>query len=223
MQRTHHVITVPFGRRCIHARYVTLPATYPGTTRSQALRARRLGALGGTVIPLRVPRQSIVTLLFGAAVLALAAVGGATSGAQDPQQPPPDRPGQGGPGEAAPWSVEGKPTPRLPRPRETDERRRNMDEMWSKRDRERDQVRCRILEVEELGRIYVEDVSGFAGGSPYWIQLPDDVKLRAERASDFGGRKKLKVEDLDVGQLLIMTLREHTDEIVKVRVRAAKA
>ena len=125
--------------------------------------------------------------------------------------------GVDGPGEAAPWSVEGKrPEPRRP-VTVTDDR----DGFWRDRDRRRmpEGIRCRILEVEELGRIYVEDLKG---GEPYWIQLPDEVKIRTAHRDRFGGRKKLTLEDLEVGQRLVVTVRESDGEIVKVQVRPVR-
>ncbi len=125
--------------------------------------------------------------------------------------------GATGPGKAAPWSVEGTPTP--PQRPEIDVRHRDRDwkrrEFWNKNAIEERRLQCRILEVEDLGRIYVEDVSG---GSPYWIQLPEEVKIRTTDRASFGGRGRLKLEDLAAGQLLVITLRRRDGEILVVRV-----
>ena len=91
------------------------------------------------------------------------------------------------------------------------------DDPWgSKRKKSLRMIKCHLREVQELGRIYVQD---FAGGHPYWIQLPDTVKIRAARKADFDGRKKLKLEDLEAGQRLELTLRRKDDEILVVKVR----
>ncbi len=145
-------------------------------------------------------------------------------GQTEPRQTDPGKtyPGESGLGPAAPWSVEGRPAPRGSRPktvrdREREEGRDLWDEYWSQKKKQ--PVRCKILEVEDLGRLYVEDVSGLARGVPYWVQLPKEVKLLAEDPTKFDGRKKLKLEDLEVGQLLLITLRPKDGEILKVKVR----
>lgn len=161
------------------------------------------------------------------AVVALAAllplIAAAAEGQSEDADPPPPGPGQSGLGRAAPWSVEGTPETPKPRPHTEDRDRDQLDELWSRMEKRPSELRCRILELEELGRFYVEDVSGVAGGDPYWLQLPKGIKIVAESPARFGGRKKLKLEDLDVGQLLIITLRQRDGEMVKVRVRAPKA
>lgn len=124
--------------------------------------------------------------------------------------------GVDGPGEAAPWSVEGTPTP-MQRP---DVPGRDRDDLWkrkSKLDKAQRGLRCQILEVEELGRIYVLENTG----DRYWIQLPPEVKIRTHRPKSFGGRRELTIDDLEAGQRLVVTLRGNTDEIVKVKVTPA--
>ncbi len=131
--------------------------------------------------------------------------------------------GVDGPGEAAPWSVEGKPRQTGPAPRGSDrDRARHMDGYWGTPEppKREQRLRCRILEVEELGKIYVRDLSGAA---PYWIQLPREVKIRTGHAKSFDGRKKLTIDDLEAGQRLVVKLKDGTDEIVKVVVTPAKA
>ncbi len=130
--------------------------------------------------------------------------------------------GAAGPGKAAPWSIEGSPDP--PRRPDTPDRvgDRERDEFWDKMDKHEKGprgLRCQILEVQELGRLYVQDDSGI---DPYWIQLPPDVKIRTLYRKSFNGRKKLTIDDLEVGQHLVVTLKDGTDEIVKVMVRPAK-
>ena len=77
-------------------------------------------------------------------------------------------------------------------------------------------IDCHLREVQELGRIYVQELSG---GPAYWVQLPDDVKIRAFRRADFDGRKKLKLEDLEAGQQLELKLRKDDDQVQVVRVK----
>ncbi len=124
--------------------------------------------------------------------------------------------GASGPGQAAPWSVEGSPNP----PGRPDTGVRDRDDYWertSKLEKRSPRLRCQILEVEELGRIYVQEASG----TPYWIQLPPEVKIRTIYRKSFDGRKKLTIDDFETGQHLVVTLRDDTDEIVKVMVRPA--
>ncbi len=156
------------------------------------------------------------------AFLAAAAASGQTEGTSSRYQDPND-PKRSGPGQAAPWSVEGQPPDPPPRPRVRDPDRDPLDEFWRDKDKEPSGgIRCKIIEVKELGRLYVEDVSGIAGGFPYWLQLPKEVKLVAENSAEFDGRKRLELEDLEAGQLLRVTLRKSDGEIVKVKVRAAR-
>ena len=120
-------------------------------------------------------------------------------------------------------SVEGKPNP-PERPKTGGPDRKHREDHWRKMDELKKGpagLRCRILELEDLGRLYVEDVSGVAGGEPYWVQLPKDVKLLAEDPTRFDGRRKLKLEDLEIGQLLLITLRPGDGEILKVKVLPA--
>ncbi len=125
-----------------------------------------------------------------------------------------------GPGEAAPWSVEGKPTPSSRPEGPYRGRGRGVDDDWGNLEKSKRELRlrCQIHEVEELGRIYVQEPSG----SPYWIQLPPEVKIRTNYRDHFDGRKKLTIEDLEAGQRLVVTLRRSDEEIVKVMVRPAK-
>ena len=168
----------------------------------------------------RNPRRVWFLTLF-AALLPLIAVAawGQTEG-MAPKYKDPNDPKQTGPGQAAPWSVEGEPKTPPPRPKTEDlDRDPLVKFMRSLRKQPSGGVRCKILEVQDLGRLYVEDISGIAGGTPYWLQLPEEVKLVAHDPRKFDGRKKLDLDDLAIGQLLIVTLKERTGEIVKVRVR----
>ncbi len=158
-----------------------------------------------------------------AALLLLTAVAEGQSDGVAPRHQDPNDPGQTGPGQAAPWSVEGTPTPsqrprtgKRDRDRERDDFRKRMDKL----ENGPRALRCQILEVEELGRIYVQEP---LGDSPFWIQLPPKVKIRTIHPESFGGRKKLTIDDLEIGQQLVVTLKGNTDEIVKVMVRPAKA
>ena len=110
------------------------------------------------------------------------------------------------PGSEGPWKLPGRDS-ELDR-RIDQQRGVNRNAVWA--------IRCSIQEIEELGRIYVEDA---ADRSRYWIQLPSSVKIRAAHRESFGGRKKLKLRDLEVGQRLVVTLRQRDDEILKVQVR----
>ncbi len=161
-----------------------------------------------------------VLAALGAVLVLIAAAAEGQSEGVTPRYQDPNDPGQAGPGQAAPWSVEGKPRTPPSRPNVEDPDRDPLREyMRDLEKRHSGGLRCRIMEVQELGRLYVEDVSGIAGGDPYWLQLPKGVKLLAEDPDSFGGRKKLELEDLEIGQLLRVTLRERDGEIVKVKVR----
>ena len=110
------------------------------------------------------------------------------------------------PGSTGPWKIP--------------ERDRSQDEdsgdPLGGRARQLDSIRGVIHDLEELGRLFIEDA---ADGSQYWIQLPDSVKIRAADRKLFGGRKQLKLEDLEIGQRIELTLRKSTGEILKLVVR----
>ena len=108
-------------------------------------------------------------------------------------------PGEGG----SPWSA-----PQWKRP--DSERPEGGFSFKVKRSRS---IRCEIHQVEALGRIYVAE----PGGAQYWIQLPASVKISAQDPTSFAGRKKLEIEDLQVGHRLQVTVRGE-DDIRKVRV-----
>ncbi len=173
---------------------------------------------GGLATSTERPNLRIWILGAMAALLPLVAVvaEGQSDGASVPRQ---TRPGDSGLGPAAPWSVEGSP---LPPEDDGMRRKRPEDDLWGRAERSEKRLprlRCQILEIEELGRIHVQE---FPAGSPYWIQLPSEVKIRPARSSSFGGRRKLTLDDLEVGQRLVVTLKKGTDEIVKVVVSPAK-
>ena len=138
-----------------------------------------------------------ILLLLGLLALTVAALPAQT------HIPPPSG---SDPGNGGPWKLPGR-DPELDR-RIDQQRGVNRNAVWA--------IRCSIQEIEELGRIYVEDASD---RSRYWIQLPTSVKIRAVHRQSFGGRKKLKLKDLEVGQRLVLTLRQRDDEILKVQVR----
>lgn len=119
-------------------------------------------------------------------------------------------PGDDRHGKAGTWDVGAKSYP------EIDDEDSDSDPWESKRKKSLRMIKCHLRDIQELGRIYVQDVGG---GNPYWIQLPDAVKIRAASKADFDGRKKLNLEDLEVGQRLELTLRKKDDEILVVRVR----
>ncbi len=79
-------------------------------------------------------------------------------------------------------------------------------------------IRCEIQQVEEQGRLYVVEIAGRR--DEYWIQLPNEIKIVTSAPQSFDGRKKLKIEDLEVGQRIDVTVRGE-DEIRKVRVLRA--
>ena len=119
---------------------------------------------------------------------------------------------------AVPWSAPGTipgsgpgSAARQQRPPKDDR-----DDFWRRMDMKPKGLRFRLLEVEALGRLYVQDLSGV---SRYWLQLSRQVKIRTAYPDSFGGRKKLKLKDLEVGQLLIVTLRRSDGEILTVVVR----
>ncbi len=110
------------------------------------------------------------------------------------------------PASSGPWNLPG---------RDPDLEKKADDQLGAKRNAIW-AIKCSIQEIEELGRIYVEDA---ADRSRYWIQLPSAVKIRAAHRQSFGGRKKLKLKDLEIGQRLVVTLRQRDDQILKVQVR----
>ncbi len=120
-------------------------------------------------------------------------------------KPPPKSP----PGSATPWSAPERFDPdNIPKTDGPEEAERLRS------------LKCHIREIEELGRLYVEDA---IDRSHYWIQLSNKVKIRAADPASFDGRKKLKVEDLAIGQRLVVTVRTKDEEILKVEVRPPAA
>lgn len=166
----------------------------------------------------------ILMTVLSAAVLSscliVASLGAQTTG-QTPTratEPPDD---DLGPGRGAPWSVEGTPKTGPGRP-EVDDRAGfpsagRKREKWPERSSKK--LVCELLEVEELGRLYVQDTSGTA---PYWIQLPKEVKIRTSKPDSFGGRKVLELDDLEAGQKLMVSLRKKDGEIIRVQVYPPK-
>ena len=114
--------------------------------------------------------------------------------------------GSTGPGSTGPWQI----------PRNVPETDEDSDDFWGSSVNKLQSIRGVIHEIEELGRIFIEDS---ADGLQYWIQLPNSVKIRAADRSTFGGRKKLKIEDLAAGQRILLTLRKDDGEILKLVVR----
>ncbi len=143
-------------------------------------------------------RVTILHLLLLAALVVLPA---AEVEGQSDVPPGDDRHGKEGT-----WDLGRKPPPPAP---EKDFRETDLKKSLRR-------IRCDLHEVQDLGRIYVQELGG---GAPYWIQLPNTVKIRAYSKADFDGRKKLKLEDLEAGQRLELTLRKKSDEIMIVRVR----
>ncbi len=111
------------------------------------------------------------------------------------------------PGSTGPWKLPG---------RNGENDKGHHDERWSSQVGKLQSIRGQIHEVEELGRLLIEDASD---KSQYWIQLPDSVKIRAADRSHFGGRKKLELKDLEVGQRIVLTLRRSDSEILKLVIR----
>ena len=77
----------------------------------------------------------------------------------------------------------------------------------------------RVLEINpELRGLRVLDVRS---EEERVVQILPKVPIRAKNKRDFGGRKKLKFEDIAVGQELLITSVLATGEITRVRVRGA--
>jgi len=139
---------------------------------------------------------AIVLLVLGTQHLG-ASIEGQTTGGSDP-------PDTG----SAPWS-----TPKWQHP--DDDR---SDSQLKVKIRTSRSFRCEIQQVEEQGRLYVVELAGRR--EEYWIQLPNEIKIVTSTPQRFDGRKKLKVEDLEVGQRIEVTVRGE-DTIRKVRVLRA--
>ena len=146
-----------------------------------------------------------------------------TPAASSSQQDPND-PRETGPGQAAPWSVEGSPNPPPRREWSDRVRDRDRDGFWNRKEKAdkkaEGKLRCQILEIEESEEIYVQDISGL---NSFWVQLSPEVKIRAASPKSFGGRKKLTFEDLEIGQRLLVDLRRSDDQATKVVVWPVKS
>ncbi len=153
--------------------------------------------------------MKVLRALFVAALLLIPAAGAVAQS----DMPSDDRHGKEGT-----WNLEPKPLPPPTKGRDRDRsraRHKEEDPFASERKKMR-VIKCHLREVQELGRIYVEEISG---GPAYWVQLPDTVKIRAFRRADFDGRRKLKLEDLEAGQRLELKLKKDDDQVQVVRVR----
>lgn len=76
-------------------------------------------------------------------------------------------------------------------------------------------MKCRVTEVAERGQVKIKDPKT---SEESWIQVTEDTKLVAQDKKAFDGRRKLVHTDLEVGQLLRITHRPNTGEVVKVKV-----
>lgn len=76
-------------------------------------------------------------------------------------------------------------------------------------------MKCRVTELADRGQVKIQDPKT---QEESWIQVTEDTKLVAQDKKAFDGRRKLDTADLEVGQLLRITHRPHTGEVVKVKV-----
>ena len=77
-------------------------------------------------------------------------------------------------------------------------------------------IKCTIAQVDAAGsRLVLVD---HETETPHEVELDDTVKLRARKKKDFGGRKKLGLADLRVGQELKVTVLVADGSISKITV-----
>ncbi len=79
--------------------------------------------------------------------------------------------------------------------------------------------KCELLELYENGVIRVRQESD---GEERMLQLTDKPVVKAQNKARFGGRKKLSLEDLQVGHRLSLTRRVDKDLVVKIKVIESK-
>ena len=76
-------------------------------------------------------------------------------------------------------------------------------------------MKCRITAIEDDGTILVQD-EGAEDTHP--LAYNQRTRFTAQRKKDFDGRRKLELGDLAVGQMLKVTHRPATGEILQVKV-----
>lgn len=75
-------------------------------------------------------------------------------------------------------------------------------------------IKCEVVQVKD-GQVYVV---ADRDNRPFILPLDEDTKITAQDKKAFDGRKKLVVEDLQVGQALRVTTVPTTRQVVRVRV-----
>lgn len=76
-------------------------------------------------------------------------------------------------------------------------------------------MKCEVLEIAERGQVKIRDPKT---QEVSWIQVTEDTKVLAQDKKAFDGRKKLERTDLAEGQMLRITHRPNTGEVVKIKV-----
>ena len=78
-------------------------------------------------------------------------------------------------------------------------------------------MKCRVTALAEAGKVQIQDPKT---EEKSWIQITEDTRITAKKKKAFDGRKKLDPQDIEVGQMLRITHRPHTGEIVRIKVLA---
>ena len=81
-------------------------------------------------------------------------------------------------------------------------------------------LKCTVIEVREGNVIKVRDDRS---GDEHYIQLSEDIPLKAASKKQFGGRKNLEPSDLEIGQRILVTKRTDVDSVVRIKVLKKKA
>lgn len=76
-------------------------------------------------------------------------------------------------------------------------------------------MKCEVLEIAERGQVKIRDPKT---QEVSWILVTEDTKLLAQDKKAFDGRRKLEHTDLAEGQVLRITHRPNTGEVVKIKV-----
>lgn len=76
-------------------------------------------------------------------------------------------------------------------------------------------MKCEVIAIAEGGKVKIKDPKT---QEESWIVIHEDTKLVAKNKKAFDGRKKLDPTDVAVGQLLRITHRPHTGEVVRIKV-----
>ncbi len=81
-----------------------------------------------------------------------------------------------------------------------------------------EKIKCVVIAVEEDGTLLVEDESG-----RHRIAYDEDLKVVAQDKRQFDGRKRLTMEDIEVGHKIKVTLRPAAQQIVSIQVLRERA